>query len=668
MILAVFSIGSISALTYKNSIGKNFYQLKTSLEIIQEIQKVNFNLDRLILKSRFHFLEHYDPLIKDLRKIRELNKKLVKLMTLKNKKSDYFEKLKKVESLVQKKESQIEKFKSENSFYKNSERYLPVLLNEVFISSNSNYIKQNTKRLSTLLLNFITQSSVEEKKKLLELKNNMLDKTPARDKPKVSQAMRHLDIVIRAGTHIDSLIKDITSHEIDVALQDLSKQISIELVSNEKEATLFYYALALFCMFLIGLTTKFIVNLESIVNHRTKELMKAKDLAEEGVKAKAKFLATMSHEIRTPMNAVLSCTNLLLDNIENPENIRLLKTVQNSSDTLLTLINDILDFSKIESGKMDLEVEPFDLQENTKEIVDLLNSKASEKGCILMCQLDQTVPRWIRGDVTRYRQVLTNLIGNAVKFTDNKVQVSVQAKPVSEGKYEIEVSVKDNGIGIPEEAKAKLFQDFNQADSSTTRKFGGTGLGLAICKGIIDTMGGRIWAESELNKGSTFKFAIIAEKTKTRKSQKKVKLSEVNPNMAMEHPLKILMAEDNTVNQMVAKKLLAKLGYRVDIVANGLEAVDAVKTYEYDVVLMDQHMPELDGVEATRKIRQFAPAKLRIYALTASAFKEDRDRCFEAGMNGFLTKPININEIVTALSECAPNEKLEIQNKISKTI
>lgn len=379
----------------------------------------------------------------------------------------------------------------------------------------------------------------------------------------------------------------------------------------------------------------------------------------ESQKAKTNFLATMSHEIRTPMNGVLSCANLLLDNIKKAENIKLLKTVQKCGDSLLTIINDILDFSKIESGKMELENQPLDIYGNVQDVVDLLSSKASMSGSLLNCEIDDSVPRWIRGDVTRLRQVLINLTGNAIKFTKDRVDIRVESKHLGGTKHQLLILVKDNGIGIPEDAKDKLFESFSQVDTSTTRKFGGTGLGLAICKGLLEAMGGKIWVESELGRGSSFYISFIADETEAGEEIKKVNLSEINPKMGVEHPLKILMAEDNTVNQMVAKKTLSKLGYRVDIVANGLEAIEAVKKHKYDLVLMDQHMPEMDGVEATKRIcetwdRDYRP---KIIALTASAFEEDKKRCLEAGMEGFLTKPIEVNALVVALLSCKCESK-----------
>lgn len=405
---------------------------------------------------------------------------------------------------------------------------------------------------------------------------------------------------------------------------------------------------------------RFLLEISSDVTEEMKakkRLVRAKELAESGVQSKARFLATMSHEIRTPMNAVLSCANLLLDNVRKPENVALLKTIQNSGDILLTLINDILDFSKIESGKIGLEKTPFNLVENTEETVELFKPKAVEKGVTLSCCVSEEVPLWIEGDATRFKQVLSNLIGNAVKFTRDKVEVVLGGDPCGVGLWELKLSVIDNGRGVPEEAKERLFQDFSQVDASTTRKFGGTGLGLAICRGIVEEMRGKIWVESSIGKGATFSFTVTAKEAKPVFSKEKEELSTADLKMAEEYPLRILMAEDNTVNQMVAKKIIKKLGYEMDIVANGREAVDAVLLKDYDIVFMDQHMPEMDGVEATKEIRRRLNEGPQIVALTASAFKEDKDRCLRSGMDDFLTKPIEMNKVAAVLEKCGVMKK-----------
>lgn len=387
------------------------------------------------------------------------------------------------------------------------------------------------------------------------------------------------------------------------------------------------------------------------------ELHMKKIEAEQALKVKTTFLANMSHEIRTPLNGILSSANLLLDSVKKAEDAKLLEIIHSCGDSLLATINDVLDFSKMEAGKMQLEEHPFNLRSNVQEVLDLLEAKAQDVGASIMCDIESDVPSWVRGDVTRFRQILLNLVSNAIKFTKNKVCVKVIKKGEKNGKHELLISVEDNGIGISEAAQLKLFRSFSQMDGSTTRKYGGTGLGLAICKGLTEAMGGEIGVKSQLNAGSTFFFSLTVAEADEGNCQRKPRLSEINPKMGDEHPLRILMAEDNSVNQMVARKLLAKLGYRIDIVGNGIEAIEAVEKQSYDLVLMDQQMPEMDGLEATRKIceRYKKEERPRIVALTANVFKEDRDRCIEAGMDGFLSKPMQIEEVVQELLKCEKN-------------
>lgn len=391
--------------------------------------------------------------------------------------------------------------------------------------------------------------------------------------------------------------------------------------------------------------TSVIVDLERIKS----ELTASRDQAQAATTAKSSFLANMSHEVRTPLNGILGMSDLLLDTTLRKEQREYASAIKSSGEALLNLVNDILDFSKIEAGRLEFERVNFDIISTVQDVLKSFNVIALQKKLKLTFAMDLNTPPLVNGDPGRVRQVLMNLVNNAIKFTpQGSVHVKVSCLSDDSRFLRLRFDIQDTGIGIPAEKIGKLFQEFVQADTSTTRRYGGTGLGLSICKRLVEKMSGEIGVESEHGKGSHFWFTLLLPHAQEMVDLSKVRATVTFPDRG--YPWKILVAEDNKINQIVISKMLEKFGLKADVVDNGKKVIEALRTQPYDLILMDCHMPEMDGYEATVLIRQDSQHnKIPIIAMTANAMKGDREHALSIGMDDYMTKPLEVEKVRTIL-------------------
>ncbi|TPV94598.1 MAG: response regulator [Myxococcales bacterium FL481] len=645
-------------------------------QLVRQLQHVQRSAERTrldVLATRYGRTVHYDDVVAHVEALRRAVTELER--TLDQSVARHDERVvsrgRRIVEAVDAMVAAVEDYKSNNAVLGNSLRYLfrygdefhrlqqgsdPVLVQHIETLERELFRRQM----------FADGASITHLQALHDEIKQRVPDPPSRARVAVEGFLAHAEIAVSYEDAVEQQLEAMFASTLQRAVAGFRTAYADVIRNKRAQVAGFRLALgaaaaglAVFVAVLLVRIRSFYRGLENEVAQRTSELRgalaelsSARDKAERAASAKSDFLATMSHEIRTPLNGVMGTTQLLAMTHLDEEQREYVDTLCRSGEGLMVLINDILDFSKIEAGQLNLEHVAFELEVNLRDVVELMRSGADEKGISLSLKLSDGLPVAVEGDPARLRQIMLNLVSNAIKFTaQGGVEISVRVAQADPVEPTIEFRVQDTGIGISQDAQSRIFDSFSQAESSTTRRFGGTGLGLAICKRIAVAMRGDIGVVSEVGRGSTFWVRVPLQIGATVSAGSPVAHGS-NPQIPNRRSeLRLLVAEDNPVNRKLVQRGLERAGYHVELVHNGEEAVVAMREGSYDLVLMDCQMPVMDGFQATRAIRaqEGDGPRIPIIALTANASDEDRKTCLASGMNGHLAKPIRFEELYRAI-------------------